>query len=761
MELPKFAFDNATEIVSSENVEQAIAAYVNAGLQPILIHAPTVGGGCTCGKSGCTSAGKHPIAKKWQRRVSHDELRDQIARLKFTPNVGVVLGEQPSGAYLVAIDVDDEKRFNTLVEQWGPLNETPRGESGRGYRLFFELPPDIPRDRVRNVSGLGGEPGVDVKVKAGQVVVAPSMHASGRRYTWTRTGTIAVLALTWAMELMTPAPVPDWISEYTPQTLRENKRAVKRAERYLEKSVLADARLISQTGQGLRNETLKTRSFALYSLSAGLWLGNSGWDFVRRELSNAAIAAGLPAKEVRDLLARTEQKVSREGIVRVPVSLQTPSGDAEPPTDPGTLATTVEVNPLETIRLEMDRGFPAKIANNVARLLAQHPVWSGGPAFDAYSQTPLWPLPLPEPIAEVNRYHREVTDADFDAIQGWIMTLPETHRVRGGIEIVHGGVRLAASRRKVDLLAQYVLHLAPWDGVYRIDSWLVDYLGCEDNLYSRATGRAWIVAAIERALVPGITVDLIPILEGDQGVGKNRALEALFEGGPRHAPWLTIIAGHRLDQDETKRLACTRWVLHDDELQARDPRRVDSLKSWASRPRETYRIQYERTITTSPRRALLAGSINQKQYLHDDTGNRRWFPWAVKSIRVDALAKIREQIFAEALYAVQSNGEQWRTPLTPEVRELAAIEAEKRRHHDPLGEQIDLILNGYNLHGEYTGVLPPAELTTHMIGVRLGYRIDNIDRSLEMRISSAMRGLGYWTKKEGGKRIFTKKNDGV
>lgn len=316
-----------------ESVEQAIEVCCTAGLRPILIHAPVEGGGCTCGQTH-KAAGKHPIAKNWHAHVySRDELLDARARLKFVPNIGIVLGEQPGGEYLIAVDVDDANRFTVLELQLGALPATPRCDSGRGYRLIFEAPPEVDVKQLVNVTGVGGESGVDVKIKGGQIVVAPSVHASGRRYVWTKVGPIARLPIAWALELVKTTP-PPWVKSFTPQTMQADTRAKKRAHRYLEVAVMRDAAALAGCGEGMRNDTLYKRAFALFSLCAGLYLSHE-WAYVHEQLFQAGRSAGLPEPEVRRTLSSAEKGVRESGAVRIPVMLAEPE-PSRPPSPPGT-----------------------------------------------------------------------------------------------------------------------------------------------------------------------------------------------------------------------------------------------------------------------------------------------------------------------------------------------------------------------------------------------------------------------------------------
>lgn len=771
-------------------LDQAIA-YGRDGLLVTFVNAPVFGDNrepseltpqatsCTCRMSRhCPekTRGKHPVHEGWQSHASADEskLREQFSRIKFpTPNVGLVAGAQPSGAYLIVIDIDDAERFGELVAELGPLPETARCDSGRGYRLLYEKPAEMSAELLKNVNGIGGKRGVDAKAERGMFVVAPSMHYLGKRYEWTKTGPIAVLPMSWAQKLIKHA-IPEWAPKTTPQSVSANPKEKQRALKYLDAAIRGEHVALSSCREGNRNTFLNDSACRLFSLCAGINLA-SAWGRVRDSLLDAAKACGLTEIESHKTLDSAQNFVLRSGAVRFPVSLADP-----PRTNPRMVKPTngaaahgehaadseqqtteqdekfadfvqPEEDPFErTVKLYEDHGSPTEMAANVALILAKHPMWNGGPFFDTYSQTEIWPDPLPDPIANLYRCEREIVDADHAAIQEWIMALPFEYRVRVGVGAVKDGIHLASSRKSVDLLQQWVENLPAWDGVPRIDTWTCVYLGLKDERYARLTGRAWLVSVMERAIRPGIVVDVIPILEGKQGLGKNRALETLFAGGPAWAPWITNIAGHKLDKEETLRLACTRWILHDDELRARDPARLDALKAWASRTRETYRIPYAKEITVSKRRGLLITSTNLDAYLHDDTGNRRWWPWQTDKIQIDLLARDQLQILAEALLAAKTPRDKsrplaWQDCLDSDFHTQALEESDKRRVRDPIIQQLQRALT----IGSFEGRAKPidAEMTTHNLAKCLGFGIEHINKSLETRIGAAMRELGYKTER--------------
>lgn len=336
-------------LLTVQSTEDAVTICSVCGLRPILLHAPTPEGGCTCGRvhdktlSGSSSTGKHPIQSNWQKReLSLDELKDQLARTKFTPNVGMVLGKQPGGEYIIAIDVDDADRFAELEAELGPLPETPRCDSGRGYRLFYTLPPEIDVGRLKNVTGIGSEPGspkpgVDVKAEGGQVVIAPSLHANGKRYVWTVVGYIETLPSQWALQLLKKPETPKSIEKYTPTEMNKPGRARNNGEKYLTAAVNGEAYSLAACGQGLRNNTLYASACRMFEFCGGMHLSHK-WQWVHDELLSAAKASGLPDHESRATLASAERRVRESGKVRSPMVLADPAPSRpsqEPPPDAG------------------------------------------------------------------------------------------------------------------------------------------------------------------------------------------------------------------------------------------------------------------------------------------------------------------------------------------------------------------------------------------------------------------------------------------
>jgi hypothetical protein len=112
--------------------------------------------------------------------------------------VGIVTG-LASG--LVVLDVDaghgGEASLQRLVQAHGPVPWTVECHTGGGGRhLYFAHPGGVVHNRA------GFRPGLDLRGDGGYVVAPPSIHPSGRVYTWAPTGD---------PERAAPAPLPAWL----------------------------------------------------------------------------------------------------------------------------------------------------------------------------------------------------------------------------------------------------------------------------------------------------------------------------------------------------------------------------------------------------------------------------------------------------------------------------------------------------------------------------------------------------------------------
>ena len=185
-----------------------------------------------------------------------------------------------------------------------------------------------------------------------------------------------------------------------------------------------------------------------------------------------------------------------------------------------------------------------------------------------------------------------------------------------------------------------------WDGVERLDTMLVRWMGAEDNRYVRAVTRKWMCAAVARAMHPGCKFDNMLILVGRQGIGKSNLARALSRG------WFTDSLG-RMDssKDAYERLSGV-WIAEIAELAAAKKAEVEDIKNFISKQEDSFRRAYARENGVYKRHCVFYGSTNDQEFLRDRTGGRRFWPVEVTGFNRGQLKGFEDevdQLWAEAV----------------------------------------------------------------------------------------------------------------
>jgi predicted P-loop ATPase len=219
-----------------------------------------------------------------------------------------------------------------------------------------------------------------------------------------------------------------------------------------------------------------------------------------------------------------------------------------------------------------------------------------------------------------------------------------------------------------------------WDGQPRLDSWLATYLGAEQSDYSAAVGRCWLIAGVARILRPGSKVDTALLLVGPQGGLKSQALQILASEA-----WFSDHLSDLRNKDSRVELL-GRWVIEISEMDR--VRRADQavVKAFLSTRVDVYRPPYGRRTDSFPRSCIFAATANDPSTLSDESGNRRWWPINTGRIDLPALARDRNQLWAEANHCFSSGAKWWLD--SAELERAAAQQADEHYQPGPWDERI-------------------------------------------------------------------------
>jgi len=277
---------------------------------------------------------------------------------------------------------------------------------------------------------------------------------------------------------------------------------------------------------------------------------------------------------------------------------------------------------------------------------------------------------------EVEIDGRPVEDNDDAKVCRWME--------RKGLKLKPTAMRAAintvATQHTYNPLQDYLRSLE-WDGEPRLNTWLSKYLGCDTTPYTEMIARKFLIGAVARGLQPGCKMDYMLILEGDQGIKKSTAIEALFSPA-----WFTDELADLGSKDAGLQIQGV-WCVEMAELSSLSRSAANRTKEWITRRRDRFRPPYARSLIISPRSCVLMGTVNPEGgYLKDSTGGRRFWPVQCHNITVKDIRENRDQLWAEAKYAYD-NQEQWWLESGDQTA-LAEYEQEMRYEGDPWEQTI-------------------------------------------------------------------------
>ncbi len=228
--------------------------------------------------------------------------------------------------------------------------------------------------------------------------------------------------------------------------------------------------------------------------------------------------------------------------------------------------------------------------------------------------------------------------AGGETLQGWGMKVSDRD--------LKSAINLAAQANRFHPLKEKH-HKLDWDGVARLSTLFIDYLGTEDHPYYRETAELICLASIARIYHPGHKFDFAPIISGAQGIRKSTFIQALF-GRERTGELSTHLADHKTAVEQMLGKAC----LELGELAAMRKSESEETKAFMVIEVDRVRLAYDRRVQPYPRQCVFMGSTNSTAYLKDRTGNRRWWPVACKlsQINTEKLEAEHDQIWAEVVH---------------------------------------------------------------------------------------------------------------
>lgn len=377
---------------------------------------------------------------------------------------------------------------------------------------------------------------------------------------------------------------------------------------------------------------------------------------------------------------------------------------------------------------------------NVLLVLTHHSEWKDVIYLDDFAHRVMKRKPPPFAGGQVGEW----TDVDDSMTHAWLTSNMRMLRLR--TTMIAEAVQAVAKLHAHNPLREHLDSLK-WDGVPRLNGWLIEYLGAgafsgqKDSADKRAAdartnkcimmgGTMWMIAAVARVFRPGCKFDNVLILEGQQGLGKSSALGII--GGE----WFMDTPVPLGDKEGLEMIQGV-WLVEMAELDSFNKAESTTAKSFFSRSTDRFRLPYGHRTVKFLRSCIFAGTTNQSEYFSDKTGNRRYWPVMCRDYDRAALVGVRDQLLAEAVHRFKAGERYW---PNREEEELWRGEQDRREKIDPWLEII----------ADWLGKLTKNWVTvSEILGECLKIDYGRMDgHMMATRVGQALNKIGGWARRE-------------
>ena len=178
--------------------------------------------------------------------------------------------------------------------------------------------------------------------------------------------------------------------------------------------------------------------------------------------------------------------------------------------------------------------------------------------------------------------------------------------------------------------------------------------------------RRWSISAIAAiSEKKGLFSKGVLVFQGKQSKGKTAWFKEIVPLEIRNY----FLEGCHLEptNKDSVKTAISHWIVEFGELDSTLKKDVARFKAFISSDQNTFRVPYARKDTKFARRTVFCGSVNEKEFLIDHTGNVRFWAIPVTELKLDNLRSIDLQQFWAEMYEIYKSGEKWW--LQPEEEE--------------------------------------------------------------------------------------------
>ncbi|WP_228457508.1 MULTISPECIES: VapE domain-containing protein [Chryseobacterium] len=233
---------------------------------------------------------------------------------------------------------------------------------------------------------------------------------------------------------------------------------------------------------------------------------------------------------------------------------------------------------------------------------------------------------------------------------------------------------------KYNPFVEYFNNLPVWDGHDYISE-LADFVKTDDPEFWKEALKRWLVAMVACSITNNVTNHSVIIFRGGQGIGKSTFIDKILPPELKTYKYSGTINPYSKDS----LILLSENILIDlDELGSLNRKDEKAMKEIITKSEIKLRRPYGRINELLPRRASFIGSVNDKEFLMDMSGSRRFLCFEVFKIAYDAEIN-HKGIYSQVISLLKSGFKYW---FDGKDIELINEKNERFRIKDPIEEMI-------------------------------------------------------------------------
>jgi predicted P-loop ATPase len=302
--------------------------------------------------------------------------------------------------------------------------------------------------------------------------------------------------------------------------------------------------------------------------------------------------------------------------------------------------------------------------------------------------------------------------------------------------------------QKYDPFANYFNSLPQWDGNTDYISRLAETVDTDNTALWSVVFRKWIVALVAGVLDEKSINHTMIVLTGKQGLGKTTWILGLV---PEQLKGYVFSGTINPDNKDTLIYLSETMLINLDELENLNKHQLGSIKELVTKNQVRIRRPYGTIFENLPRRASFAGSVNNREFLTDTSGSRRFLCFEVTGIRYHNEINL-DMVYAQALELFRSGFRFW---FNPDEIEQINLNNEKFRIKSIEEEQLFKYFAACDKN-EATDYLKTSEILDVIF---FNYK-NLINNSSNQQLGKILTANGFQKTKKQGRYVYCLKRQG-